>query len=263
MFAALLRRLLPSLLPAQPAHRSVPTASMRAEGERGMSESERAFFAASGYVVVKGLLGAEQLRELNSTIDAQLAALPTEPERRSHRYGKYGTDIGANSTLEWGRPLVDAVLHPRAVGVCREILSGAEWLHAHPDCPEERRREIRLDHDYLNVLEPPGEGGATPTTGQHGKNFDGVGTSRLHGGPQNYHVTCLIELNDVSAQQGGFLCLPGSHRLGYAFPDREEFPDWEVPPYTGAHPRSVSVSAGDAIFFTVRANICTSNCSPR
>ena len=38
---------------------------------------------------------------------------------------------------------MDAVLHPRAVGVCREILSGAEWLHAHPDCPEERRREKR------------------------------------------------------------------------------------------------------------------------
>lgn len=225
-----------------------------------MSPSERSFFASSGYVVLKALLSTRQVERVNRTVDARLHELAAEPERSSHRYGKYGTDIGQNSTLGWGRPLVDAVLHPRAVGACREILSQPHWQHCHPDCPPDRRATIRLDHDYLNVLDPPAAG-AGATTGQHGRNLDGVGTSRLHGTQDNYHVTCLIELRDVEPGRGGFLCLAGSHSAGFAFPDRRIFPDWEVPPYSGANARSVALCAGDAIIFTV-SSATSAPCNP-
>ncbi|MBE7462381.1 MAG: phytanoyl-CoA dioxygenase family protein [Planctomycetes bacterium] len=183
-----------------------------------MTEHERYLFDLQGYLTVPGALDAEQLRTLNAILDERLAKLSAE--KTSHRFG---------DLLSWGAPY-RALLDNPAILPHLDALLGA-----HP----------RLDHTYLDIirggLSPIGatlHGGGTPyDPGQFYQYRDG----RMYNGL----VVIAYNLHDVNPGDGGFACVPGSHKANLPLP--KEWRDLTQP-----HPcvKAVTGPAGTAVIFT-------------
>ena len=63
--------------------------------------------------------------------------------------------------LDWGLPFLGLVDNAAVLPKMVDMLSIERFGHVHPDCPPGRAREIRLDHDYLNVMRYDGSAGGT------------------------------------------------------------------------------------------------------
>ena len=184
-----------------------------------MDEHERYLFDLHGYLVVPDALSSETVAQINGIMDERIAS-ETGPEMRTHRFG---------SVLEWGPALRDLIDNPRVTGYVEELV-GAQF---------------RLDHDYADVI----------CTGK-----GPIGTT-LHGGrtpfdpSQYYHfqdghmanglIVVAYNLKDVNPGDGGFGCVPGSHKSNYRFPT-----EWQ--PLDEPQPcvQRVTGPAGTAIIFT-------------
>ncbi|MDQ3814421.1 MAG: phytanoyl-CoA dioxygenase family protein [Armatimonadota bacterium] len=184
-----------------------------------MNEQEHYLFDLQGFLVVPDALSPEQVSELNAVMDAHIAA-ETEAGMTTHRFGRL---------LRWGSSYVDLIDNPRIVPYLEALLGP----------------KFRLDHDYADVI----RSGKGP-----------IGTS-LHGGAspfdpaQYYHfrdgrmynglTVVAYNLKDVHPGDGGFACVPGSHKSNFRFPN--EWRDLE-----NLHPcvRCVTGAAGTAIIFT-------------
>lgn len=185
-----------------------------------MTEQERFLFDLQGYITVPNALDAGQLKDLNALFDARLAET-TKPEDNSKRLG---------GLLRWGQPCRDLIDNPRITPYLDEIYGGTAY---------------RLDHDYADLirsgLSPIGaslHGGGTPyDPGQ----FYHVQNNKMYNGL----VVVAYNLHDVNPGDGGFACVPGSHKANWTFPN--EWRDLADP-----HPcvRAVTGPAGTAIIFT-------------
>lgn len=185
-----------------------------------MNAQERYLFDLQGFLVVPDALTSAEVAELNATMDAQIAA-HVPPEATTHRF--FG------SLLDWGpvyRRLID---HPRIL----------PYLEALVD------PNFRLDHDYADII-------------RRGKGP--IGT-RLHGGAVPYHpaffyhchngeirnglTVVAYNLKDVNPGDGGFGCVPGSHKSHFPFPD-----EWRELDTLHPFMQAVTGAAGTAIIFT-------------
>jgi hypothetical protein len=157
--------------------------------------------------------------ELNEVIDAMVER-EMDSEQTSHRWAH----LLARSPAF--RHLID---NPPVLPILEELL-GAEF---------------RLDHEYVDVIRsgmgPIGaglHGGAIPFRPIE---YYWSGDGQMHSGL----VSVAYNLKDVGPDDWGFACVPGSHKSGFAFPDR-----WKD--LTDPHPcvRRVTGAAGSAIIFT-------------
>ncbi|MAF10912.1 mitomycin antibiotics/polyketide fumonisin biosynthesis protein [Candidatus Poribacteria bacterium] len=184
-----------------------------------MTDHERYMFDLQGYLVIPDALSAEHLRELNALMDERVAN-DCEPDMRTHRWVHM---------LPWGEPyrrLIDL----DSVRPYIEELVGSQF---------------RLDHEYADIT----RAGKGP-----------IGTS-LHAGPVPFNpcfyyscdgesfanglIALVYNLKDVNEGDGGFGCMPGSHKSNNAMPkSMRELDD--------AHPRvdRVTGPAGSAVIFT-------------
>lgn len=184
-----------------------------------MNQQELYLFDLQGYVVVENALTPEQVTALNHLIDQHLAAQP-DPDKPWFRF---------DSLLSWGPPFRALIDNPRL----RPYL---EMLLGH---------DFRLDHDYMHVIrQGPGpigshlHGGGTP--------YDPCQYYHFRNGRMYNGLTAIAyNLGDTQPGQGGFGCVPGSHKSNLPLP--EEWRNLERPP---ACVREVSASAGSAIVFT-------------
>ncbi|GIX06246.1 MAG: hypothetical protein KatS3mg115_0649 [Candidatus Poribacteria bacterium] len=184
-----------------------------------MTDQERYLFDLQGYLTVPNALSAEQLQVLNEYVDRKIAE-ECPPEMRTHRFG---------GLLDWGKPFRDLIDNPRVVPYLEELLGP----------------HFRLDHVYLDVIRagkgPIGtrlHGGGTP--------FDPAQYYHFHRGRMYNGLTVVAyNLHDVHPGDGGFGCIPGSHKSNFPFPD-----EWRE--LENAHPRTdfVTGPAGTAIIFT-------------
>ena len=163
------------------------------------------------YLRIRGALDAEQLRACNAIIDAKLAA-DADPQSLTHRFhsthggveaisaSQSESSEGANGLLDWGPPFLGLVDNAAVLPKMVDMLSIERFGHVHPDCPPGRAHEIRLDHDYLNVMRYDGSAGGT---------FSESGTSQLHSAGQSaLHATMVYELADVPENAGGLCADP-------------------------------------------------------
>jgi hypothetical protein len=184
-----------------------------------MTDQERYLFDLQGYLVVPDALTAAQITGLNAMLDERMAR-EVAPDASTHRF---------MGTLDWGQPFVDLLDNPAVEPHLAEILGDG----------------FRVDHVYLDVirsgLSPIGatlHGGGTP--------FDRVNFYDFRNG-RMYSGLFVVAYNlaDVGAEDGGFACVPGSHKSNYPFPD-----DWKDlsrrPPFVQA----VTGPAGTAVLFT-------------
>lgn len=184
-----------------------------------MTEQERYLFDLQGFLVVPDALSTEQVAALNALLDDHIAR-DVVPDAHTHRFGRL---------LTWGQPFLDLLDNPRILPYLHELLG----------------KSCRLDHDYADLI----RAGKGP-----------IGTI-LHGGAapfdpaQYYHyreghfynglTVVAYNLKDVNPGDGGFACVPGSHKANMPFP--MEWADLET-----LHPCVLPVTgpAGTAILFT-------------
>jgi hypothetical protein len=182
-----------------------------------MTDEERFAFDLEGYLHLERVLTAEQVTAL-----AAVAG-----ERRGPSDGTaYQRVFGASS---WGPPYQALIDHPRIVPFLDEVLGP----------------KFRLDHDYCLFLTKGGRdqdlhGGAT------GKNPD-------HWyGYRDATIRCgltVVEFFLTSARpgDGGFCCIPGSHKSNFVTNLPRDVRQYERIPHYVVQP---AVEAGDAIIFT-------------
>ena len=184
-----------------------------------MNEREKYLFDLQGYIVLENVLSPEELQAGNDAINAQMASI----QRRSGDHllsggsdtlqGDQGRgDIGG--MLSWPKPHCEIwralLVQPRVVDFLREILDDG----------------FRLDHLY-GILMTAGTEGHVLHGGGHAANPTHYYRFR------NEQIRCGLTvvsyvLTDQGPGDGGFACVPGSHKSNYAAPQalRRLEDDW-------------------------------------
>ncbi|NOK18520.1 phytanoyl-CoA dioxygenase family protein [Corallococcus carmarthensis] len=185
-----------------------------------MTPEEQYLFDLRGFLVVPGALSPEELSELNAIFDERDAS-ESEPAAAKHRFQRL---------MWWGAAYRKLIDNPRITSYLAELIGP----------------QFRLDHDYADLIRsgrgPTGtmlHGGGTPFDPCmffHGR--DG----RMHNGL----TAVAYYLRDVNPGEGGFGCVPGSHKSNYPFPDAWRNLEELQHPCVSA----VAAPAGTAIIFT-------------
>jgi hypothetical protein len=184
-----------------------------------MNVQERYLFDLQGYITVPGALGAAELRTLNAIWDEHIA-LDMAADATTRRWG---------NLLDWGAEFRRLIANPRIAPYLVEIVG----------------ERYRLDHDYADLIRtgkgPIGtrlHGGGTP--------FDPSQYYRFQDGRMHNGLTVVAyALRDVNPGDGGFGCVPGSHKSNYRFPD-----EWRELDQLRPFMHAVTGPAGTAILFT-------------
>ncbi len=187
-----------------------------------MTDQEKYLFDLQGFLVVPNALSADAVAALNAVLDEKLTAREQEEgdNKTTYRFGRL---------LTWGDAYRDLIDNERITPYLSALLG----------------EQFRLDHDYCDVIRqglgPIGatlHGGATP--------FDPTAYYVCQNGTLRNGLTVVAyNLHDVHPGDGGFACVPGSHKSKFPIPAEWrnlETPQPFVVPVTGP--------AGTAIIFT-------------
>jgi len=185
-----------------------------------MDDRQRYLFDLNGYLAVPGALSPAVLAELNGLMDERVAR-DVPAEATTHRFG---------DVLDWGPAVRGLIDHEPVLPYLEEILGG----------------DFRLDHDYADLIRsgkgPIGtrlHGGAVP--------YDpGQSYTFIEGRPRSGLLVVAYNLRDVGPDDGGFGCVPGSHKANLPFPE-----EWrELSEDRDGLVKAVTGPAGTAIIFT-------------
>ncbi len=184
-----------------------------------MTEHERYLLDLQGFLVIPNALSGHEIASINSVIDSRIDA-EVQAEANTHRF------VGL---LSWGQPFIDLIDNPAVMPYLTESV--------HP--------QVRLDHDYLDVIRtgkgPIGttlHGGATPYDPLYSYHYE-------NGRIRNGLSVIAYNLHDVGPTDGGFGCVPGSHKSNIAFPE-----DWKDLDQAHSIVQAVTGPAGTAILFS-------------
>lgn len=210
-----------------------------------MTEEEAYLFDLRGFIVVKNALQPEQIDDLSRRLEAHRSSNPS-PILGSDRT-ILDDDAGAwsaPSLLELGGAYLDLINLPTIAPYLSKLLG----------------EHYRLDHDYAKIdskmperektlyLHGGGQGAGGPADlvgpSDGGQCFYRYSNGRFFNGL----VAVAFELDDVQAGDGGFACVPGSHKSNIGLPAawRHSKIQAEVPDFVAR----VAAAAGDAIIFT-------------
>lgn len=184
-----------------------------------MTPEEKYLFDLNGYLTVPNALSAEDLEALNRILDQQLAEHP-EPEQHTYRFGRL---------FSWGPEYRRLIANPRITPYLATLLG----------------EPYRLDHDYLDVIRA-GLGPIGATLHGGGAGDDRTAWYRYHDGRlRNGLFVVAYNLRDVNEGDGGFGCVPASHKANMPLPKA-----WADMMNLAPCVRAVTGPAGTAILFT-------------
>ncbi len=195
-----------------------------------MDDHERYLFDLNGYITVPDALDAGQVARVNELIDRHIAEHddPAAPQ------------LAFSSVHAWRGAMTPLIDNERILPYLDALFSPP------PFAGPERGPFFRLDHTYSMVLRPQAHdvgafvlhGGGTPfDPGQ----FYRVSEGRLYNGL----VVVAYNLADVGEDDGGFGCVPGSHKSNFRLPS-----DWSDLRRPNPIARAVTGRAGSAVIFT-------------
>jgi hypothetical protein len=178
-----------------------------------MTDEEKFIVDLQGYLVIKDVLTPDEIAEMNEIIDR-------------------GNLNGPPSL--WGEPFKRLIDHPKILPYLIELLGPF----------------VRLDHDYAIFMN-----GGENRGGLHGGEDGGRpgGNEADHwykyrdGIMRNGLSVMTYFLADATEGDGGFACIPGSHKSNFPTSITPEVRRFESPAHYVAQP---AVEAGDALFFT-------------
>lgn len=175
-----------------------------------MNARERYFWDLNGHLILRGVLTRSELHAANAAIDAHRDRIRAgEPNRLSRGstalQGIGRPSMGGKQLLDLERPYCDIfrrmLVHPAVVNRLR-VMCGPGF---------------RLDHG------PQFIGGVKGTSGHrlHGSGAPHKPNVAYHhqGEPYIGAVTVSWQLAEVIKNQGGFACVPGSHKSDFDPPD--------------------------------------------
>ena len=172
-----------------------------------MTPEEKFTFDLEGYLVIKNVLTSDEIAEMNEII------------ARGDREGRPSL---------WGAPFKKLIDHPTILPYLIALMGPT----------------VRLDHDYAIFMS------------------EGDQRGRLHGGPdvvgdhwykyrdgvmRNGLSVVTYFLADTNAGDGGFACIPGSHKTNFLNSIPAEVRSFERPAQYVVQP---AAKAGDVVFFT-------------
>ncbi len=195
-------------------------------------------YQARGFAVARGLFSPEEVSEVRETFmsvakDGPVAGLS---ELRHHEGAEYSKD----DPLAFYPRMMHPHLHP-------ELPVGpvATSIMLHP----------RLHQRLASLF------GAEPFAVQSMFYFKPPGARGQDLHQDNFYLrvkpgTCIaawIAIDDADEENGGMMCVPGTHKLDIACPERSDstkfFTTEHVEPPPGLTPRIVALKAGDVLFF--------------
>lgn len=194
-----------------------------------MNDVERYRFDLQGYLVVENALGDQQLDELNRAIDRQdpWASNSWNPDDLWKGLIVSPTKLHVGPLIHRDPAFLDLIDNPVIVPYLAELIGD----------------KFRLDHEYAILLKQSAEelrlhGGGEPYNShsyyvfKNGRMFNGL-------------LVVSYALTDVNPGDGGFCCIPGSHRANLPVPA-------ELKTIDARNPMLVHVpqKAGSAIIFT-------------
>ena len=158
-----------------------------------MDPTERYLFDLNGYLALPGALPAATVASLNALMDERITR-DVPPDAMTYRFA---------DVLDWGPEVRALIDHEPTMAYLDEFLGTG----------------YRLDHDYADLIRrgkgPIGtqlHGGAVP--------FDpGQWYTFVEGRPRSGLLVVAYNLRDVGPNDGGFGCVPGSHKANLPFPD--------------------------------------------
>ena len=181
-----------------------------------MTPEEIFFFDNHGYLVVKNALNLEELTRLNAIADLHYPEVSSQVQ------------FHGNSISQWGQDYVALIDHPRILPYLLELIDSS----------------FRIDHDYCIFMRH----GARGMDLHGGEGHEGDHWYKWRDGRMRNGLTVVTyALSDCKAGDGGFICIPGTHKGNYlqGIPrevvTQERRPDYVIQP---------PVAAGDAIIFT-------------
>jgi ectoine hydroxylase-related dioxygenase (phytanoyl-CoA dioxygenase family) len=188
----------------------------------------------NGYLVIEDVLETTLLARLNDSFEAGGERLRERGRSLAMGAEKFGAEnrrTEFDDPFDWQDPwplvFSDLVAHPRAVSLMLELIGDG----------------FRYDSLKGVVMTPGTEGFLL-----HGGAGDPASMCyyrTLGDTIRNGLVTIAYALTDVEPGDGGFACLPGSHKANYPLPD--DVMNLEA---GGEYLRQIPIKAGSAVVFT-------------
>ncbi len=181
-----------------------------------MTPEEKFQFDLQGYLVVKDVLSARELEELSSEADRRY---PDSNPKNKYTDGPVST---------WGKPFQNLMDHPKVVPYLIDLIGPY----------------FRLDHDYCIFMR---EGGGNLNL-HGGEGHEGDHWYKYRDGVMKNGLTVFAyNLTPVNAGDGGFVCIPGSHKSNFIDDIPKEVVKFERPANYVVQPEA---GAGDLVIFT-------------
>jgi hypothetical protein len=184
----------------------------------GMTSEERFLFDLEGYLVVRQVMGAAEVAALNAIAERKIPAPPERPN--------YGRIFRASA---WGLSYQALIDHPRIVPYLAELIGP----------------RFRLDHDFCVFMSKGGRGqelhgGESDENPDHWYRYrDGVMRNGL--------TVVTFFLSPAKVGDGGFCCVPGSHKSHFVGGLPDDVRSYRRWPHYVVQP---AVEAGDVVIFT-------------
>lgn len=187
-------------------------------GSDGMTPEEKFLFDLEGYLVIRQALSGAEVAALNAVADLRAPALS-----EGRRYGR------VFRASAWGPPYQALIDHPKIVPYLVALVGP----------------QFRLDHDYCIFMAKGGtgqelHGGESDENPDHWYKYrDGVMRNGL--------TVVTFCLSHAKGGDGGFCCIPGSHKSHFAASLAADVRSYQRRPHYVVQP---PLEAGDAVIFT-------------
>ena len=198
---------------------------------QGMSAEQRYLFDTFGYVVIPGALTAAQIEALRSTLRCSTEQFPPVPQ--------------SEGPLHWGKVWRELLDLPTLTPILEDIIGnhGVRVNRAERSMPY--LPTFRIDHINVHTHVKTGFEGSSlhgGWKGTGGSQFSSYHDGRFYNGL----VSVSFELFDTHPNDGGFACVPGSHKSNVRIP-----PAWcDLAKGIHACVKRIPARPGDAIVFT-------------
>ena len=174
-----------------------------------MTDEEKFLFDLRGYLVVDDVLTPEEVEAANEATDRHSGLIAPRASRLAHTSTRLQGEVTKQNFVEnplgferpWCEPFRRMLAHPRLIGYFNEILGPG----------------FRLDHGPQLIQMARGTEGHWL---HGGLTFDPARYHRVeHGIIQCGLTVAAWQITDVEAGDGGFVCVPGSHKSSFRPPE--------------------------------------------
>jgi hypothetical protein len=207
--------------------------NLNVKGNRFMNETEKYLFDVHGYIVIEGALSTAELAAANAAVDhcgAQISIHSNDLAGRSTTLmGKTGRG-DMSGLLTWEKPhcdiFRDMMVHPAFTPRLEAVLGKGFRLEGVGGITMDEGAEGFWFHEGGEPIDP-----SRAYMYRNGRMYCGM-------------TNIAVQLTDVRPGDGGFACLPGSHRANFPCPD-------DIRLYEAHQDRIVQITAraGDAVLF--------------